>query len=168
VVVSDDCSHEKTTTSNLSQHGVSAEVTVCSMCGTSLDYRPLKPVKDVPLVEGTEVAEIEARIQQEAKAAKAREIGLVAEILEESGVTEALPDEPTGPAAATAPAPAPQRDLEVDGPVYCSKHGGKLEPCDHGAGKAHHCQHSKWGALRTFNSPCACYECHRWPSAPKA
>ena len=159
-MVVSDCGHEKTTTSNLSQHGVSAEVTVCFLCGASLDYRPLRPGKDVPVMEGSSVAEIEARIQQEAKEAKSRELGLVAEILEESGITEALPDEPTGP--------GPARGIETSGPVYCSKHGGVHEPCDAGAGKAHHCHHSKWGDKRTFLGPCACYECHRWPEGPKA
>ncbi len=47
----------------------------------------------------------------------------------------------------------------------CQKHGGSAEPCDHGAGKAHHCIHSKWGKLATCGGPCACHPCHTWELA---
>ena len=160
------CSHEKTTDSSMVKHGVKAVVTVCASCSHILDFRPLK---DRPDTEGParDVAGIEARIQSEAKIKKAQETGLTDQILEESGVTGPLPDTP--PADATGPGPAPDpawSGIEIERGrsgsigVPCAKRGGRFEPCDTGARKAHHCHHSKWGALRTFNGPCACRECH--------
>jgi hypothetical protein len=45
------------------------------------------------------------------------------------------------------------------GRASCTARGGAVPECDEGAGKAHHCQNSKWGKLRTFGGPCLC-GCH--------
>jgi hypothetical protein len=49
----------------------------------------------------------------------------------------------------------------------CAKHGGLIEPCTSGAGKANLCVHSKWEALATFDGPCACALCHDWSTSQR-
>jgi hypothetical protein len=129
--------------SDLSDQGVMAKVTICADCGASLDYRPLREV-DVSSSDA-ELPVYEANVQAQAKIAKAKEVR------EESGEQVALPEHPT----------EEKRKTEHAGVVPCTKHGGEIEPCSTGSGKAHHCHHSKWGSLRTFNRPCPCLECHQ-------
>jgi hypothetical protein len=150
-----------------------AEVTVCAECGDALDYRPLRE-KDLAGSED-DMPVYESEIQARVKAAKAREVAVSAtptgkapddlhvavaaakvdahveaemSALTESGLVEA-------PVARATPIHVASGTV-----VLCEKHGGTIAPCDTGARRANQCCHSKWGSLRTFNSPCACLECH--------
>ena len=86
-----ECQHEKSVTTDMSKHGVLAQVTVCADCGHPLDYRPLR---HVDVTGACDLPEEESMIQARAKIAKAKETGLADEIKEESGIVEALPDVP--------------------------------------------------------------------------
>jgi hypothetical protein len=160
------CGHERSVTSNVSKHGVLAEITVCATCGEALDYRPLRE-KDLAGSEA-EMPAYESEIQARAKAAKAEEIAL-------ASPTGKAPDDLHVAVAAAKVVPCDVEALTESGlvtparvplsvasgeVVLCQKHGGTIVPCDVGARRANQCHHSKWGSLRTFNSPCACLECH--------
>lgn len=164
-----NCAHTNTVESDMTLQGVNAIVTICTDCGTPLDRRRLRP-QDMHDSTGSLPPE-EARIQADAAKRKAKEV------LEESGEEESLPfvDEPAsvtrvngegGRVVVHQVAPSGEEVAESlrekVGLVtrHCSKHGGAIQPCDEGEGKAHHCTHSKWGKLRTFDSPCPCLACH--------
>lgn len=163
-----DCLHPKTMTSDMSAHGINAEVTICSACGVTVDTRALREIdtggNDEPPIS-------EAEIQAYAKKAKAEEIR------EESGETEALPlvtlksnpsEEEVKASleskAALAAARVPHTEA-IFHAASCSKHGGEIPECDSGPGKAHHCVNGKWGKRGTFNGPCQCL-CHAWSNKP--
>jgi transcription elongation factor Elf1 len=172
------CNHEESVTTDMSSHGVMAEVTVCAACGQSLDYRPLREV-DVAGSED-EMPVYESEIQAQARAAKAAEALAEAEAVILATPTGRSPDDLHRACAGTEPppeatvedvdllvdiGPPPERSLERNREhahevVPCEKHGGEIEPCDTGERQAHNCQHGKWGSLRTFNSPCPCAGCH--------
>jgi hypothetical protein len=167
------CTHEESVTSTLDKGGRLAEVTVCAACSHVLDYRPLREI-DVAGSE-EEMPAYEAAIQAQAKAAKAREIEAEAEA---SAGISATPtgrqaDELHKIAGNPPPGAGTVEDVMVltdtgstvvldpgHRPAACAKHGGGIKACDTGVRRAHNCHHSKWGKLRTFNSPCPCAGCH--------
>lgn len=139
------CDHLKSVTTDMSKHGVFAQVTVCAACGHPLDYRPLRHVDVTGACDLPEESMIQAR-------AKINPDG----VCEETGCKLKGQEVILEP-----PLPVKRHRSRANAvPVLCEKHGGDIEPCDTGERRAHNCHHAKWNALMTFAGPCACLECH--------
>lgn len=150
--MSGSCYHEKTSWVSLEREGTPAKVMLCALCGTRLDYRPLR---ECDLATGpTEVLD-----------------KVAVETVKINGAES--PGEPAAEEAAgqneeVAASIANKREL-VGGPGgmteggRCTKHGGEFPECDTGSGKAHHCTNSRWGGARSADGPCRCVSCHAWP-----